>query len=150
MGKADQNHELYVKRKDSGVCIRCGKPTDGEHSRCKDCRDYASNYQRKTREWCRENHLCVICRKEHVYGNDKTCPECRAKDSNRVYKRILTTEQRNALNENAKARYAKNKDSGICVTCGKRKAATGRVRCPICLELHRNYKKNEVFSDVRV
>lgn len=152
MSRSEQNHNLYMNRKESGVCIRCGKPTDDEHSRCKECMDYASEYQRKTREWCKENHICVICHKQVVYENEITCPDCRAKNIIRVrkYDEKYGSEKRKERNKN---RYANLKSKGLCVVCGYRKAVDGKTKCRICQDYYNAYrrlKRNEVKSDVRV
>jgi len=51
---------LYHQRKAAGLCVSCGKPTDGVS--CPDCRDSRRRYQRTEYARLKERRLCIQCR----------------------------------------------------------------------------------------
>ena len=121
---------------------------DREGHYCSECLEKANKYNRETRRFCREHHICTECRKEIVYGDDKVCFECRAKINDR--RKPLTDEQKKRYGEKfkkqQKSMYQQRSEQGICTRCGKRKAATGRKKCAMCLEedayMHRKQRMN--------
>lgn len=139
---------FYRNRKDSCLCPRCGKPLDRDGHYCSECLEKVNEYNRETREFCREHHICTECRKETVYGTDRICPECRAKRDK--YRKSLTEEQKirygNHFKEQQKTLYQQRKEQGICTRCGKLKAMPGKAKCGICLakdaEIHRKRYMN--------
>lgn len=134
---------FYKKRKENGLCPRCGKKLDRKGHYCSECLAKINQYNRETREFCRQNHICTECRKERVYGKDKLCSECRAKKVK--YSKNITDEQKDNYSknfkENQKKLYRQRAELGLCTKCGKRKALNGKKKCPICLqkdaEVHR-------------
>ena len=127
---------IYKNRKGSGLCPRCGKQLDRAGHYCIECLKKVNDYNRETREFCKEHHICTMCRKEVVYGTDRICFECRAKKSEN--RKPLTEDQKKRYGETfrkqQKTLYQQRSEGGICVRCGKRKAAEGKKRCAICLE----------------
>lgn len=142
----------YKNRKENGLCPRCGNPLDREGHYCSKCLDKVRIYCRESREFYRNNHICVECGKIIVPPSEKRCPECRAKANNR--KKPLTNEQKARYEEKFKEKqkilYQQRKEQGICTRCGKRKAITGKTKCGICLakdaEAHRkqNFDKPNI------
>lgn len=146
----------YKNRKENGLCPRCGKPLDREGHYCSECLEKVNEYSRETREFCKENHICTVCRKEIVFGTDKICFECRVKRDK--YRNALTEEQKmrygKRFKEQQKSSYQQRSGQGICTKCGKRKATAGKKKCAICLEkdayIHRMRRTdNQSIKDYR-
>lgn len=152
MTQKERSAKSYRNRKDNGLCPRCGRPLDRDGYYCSECLDKTNKYRRDNRKFFAENNICTACGKEKVPNGEKICPECRAKIANRKH---ITDEQRLKYNrrvrENQNLLYKERAEAGICTRCGKRKAATGKKKCEICLakdaELHRKRTANRV--DIR-
>lgn len=144
----ERSARFYRNRKENGFCPRCGKPIDRYGHYCSRCLEKVNEYNRETREFCREHHICTACHKEIVYGTDKICYECRAKKDK--YWKPLTEEQKmrygNRFKEQQKFLYQQRKEQGICTRCGKLKAMPGKAKCGVCLakdaEMHRKQRFN--------
>ena len=76
---------------------------------------------------------CPRCNgKNRLYGDENSCPECRAKDAEQALKRDKT--HYNKLhNEWSKRIYQERKVKGLCTRCGKRKPKIGQLRCEYCI-----------------
>lgn len=126
----------YRKRKENGLCPVCGKPLDREGHYCSSCLEKNRIYHQENRDFFRENHLCTECGKVKVFGDDKICPECRAKRQS--WRKPLTEEQKERYGLHFKSQqrmlYRERAENGICTRCGKRKVAPGKKKCSICLE----------------
>lgn len=126
----------YRGKKDNGLCPRCGKPLDREGHYCSSCLEKNRIYHQENRDFFRENHLCTECGKVKVFGDDKICPECRAKRQS--WRKPLTEEQKERYGLHFKSQqrmlYRERAENGICTRCGKRKVAPGKKKCSICLE----------------
>lgn len=76
--------------------------------------------------------ICPICRKYAIFGEEKSCPECKVKQSEE--KAIYRSENREEYNENMRtyhnSRYQELRAKGLCTRCGKRK--TNSSMCGIC------------------
>lgn len=130
------SENAYRRRRENGLCPKCGKKLDRDGYYCSECLVKAREYERETRKFCREHHICTECKKERVFGEDKICFECRAKKNK--YRVEITEEQRKKRNDNFRKRqtelYKKRSAQAICTRCGKRKAVDGKKKCAICLE----------------
>ena len=134
---------FYKRRKENGLCPRCGKPLDREGYYCSECLEKVRVYHRENREFYRKNHLCTECGKNSVPEEERICPECRAK--RQKIRKPLTEDQKTRYREHfrkqQKSLYKERSDAGICTRCGKRKAMPGKKKCGICLakdaEMHR-------------
>lgn len=151
MSQKEISSRFYKKRKDNGLCPTCGKPIDREGHYCKSCAEKHTEYTRETRNFYRENGLCTVCGKEKVFGDEKRCPECRAKCTNRIK---LTSEQIKRYytqhNEYQKSLYEQRKEQGICTRCGKRKAIVGKTQCGICLQKEAERKRRKSYDKVNI
>ena len=80
--------------------------------------------------------LCPRCGKSRLFGEEKTCPECRLKatELNRKYRREHSEKVREYINKYHKSLYHQRKEAGMCVRCGKRKPLYNDLRCGICKE----------------
>lgn len=75
--------------------------------------------------------ICPHCHKNRLFGEEKSCPECRAKSTEYALKRNRIEYNKNHA-EWARKTYVERKSKGICVRCGKRRAINGETRCSIC------------------
>lgn len=148
MTREEYMHKRYIDMRNSGKCPRCGKLKDRQGYYCSECLAKQNLYQRETRKFLREQHICTVCRKVATYGDDKICFECRAKNNNN--KKPLSEEQKVAYYEKTNARnkntYIIRKEQGICTRCGLRKADNGRTKCRICLD--KDSEKHRLARDV--
>ena len=135
----ERSLKLYRSRKENGLCPRCGKTLDREGHYCSECLEKTRIYQKETRDFFRENHICTECRKEKVFGSEKICPECRAKKNN--YRKPLDDKQKIRMNEYSRGTYKSRIEANMCTKCGKRHPVKGKKKCAICLnydaEIHR-------------
>ena len=89
--------------------------------------------------------ICPRCRRKRLYDGEKMCIECRA-EANEWHLKYYH-KHRESLNESNKIRnkntYKKRKEQGVCVDCGLRKPAPGKVRCHICLDKNARDSRNK-------
>lgn len=145
--KATFYKQQFIKRrKEQGLCIKCGKPLDREGVHCIACRKIISENERENRHWYQSHGICPRCGKNDLFGDEKVCPECNAK----VYKNTMNS--RNKLGKEhynqkhaewAKKEHYKRIEQGICTRCGKRNADYGFKTCGICRTNTRNYKRTK-------
>lgn len=92
--------------------------------------------KREIRAYYRSIKLCPECKTNKLFGDEKTCIECRAESANK--KLEYNRENRELVNANqrrtSKIRYENDLANGICYRCRKRKALEGQGRCGICRE----------------
>lgn len=135
----EKKREKGKELKQLGLCTRCGGSTDGIHVYCDDCRQY----KKELNETYIKYGLCGYCHKERIYGDEKTCPECRAKSSIKNTKYRKT--HREELNIKQRERYKivrdYRKENGLCTKCGKTKASPGKVTCARCREKNNEQKR---------
>lgn len=75
---------------------------------------------------------CPYCGREKLYGEEKSCPECRAKSSAYSMRRDRIKYNKNHADWSRKT-YEERKQQGICIRCGKHKAKEGQCRCEYCI-----------------
>lgn len=108
-----------------GKCIYCGKPNDNEKSKmCLACTAKSNEYGRQARRKLIEFGVCPLCKSEPLFGNEKSCPECRAAKTNRTeeYKKNNPEKVKvwNAKkNQNIRERRAERRENGLCTECAK-------------------------------
>lgn len=142
MQSPERKREIYLERKEKGLCVKCGKNyTDNKHLKCDICRQKERDYRiknrenlieygKKRREILRQVKICIRCGKNEAIAGLSSCYECLQRVKNR--KHIYTKEEYKIHCENMKTKYAERKKQGICVKCGKRKALPNRVKCLEC------------------
>ena len=88
--------------------------------------------------------LCPRCGKNKLFGTEKNCLECSAKQQeyNEKYKVNHLEEVRKSTNNYHRSVYQHRKEAGLCVRCGKRKPLYNDLRCGICKE-KMNLRKQE-------
>lgn len=142
------------KKKEIGYCS-CGKLLDREGYYCTECVNKHNEYERKTREFCREHGICPECRKNKLFGDEKICPECRAKAQ--IRRENYTEEQKqkymykyyDANKKRQRNKYKECAEKGICTRCKKRKAVQGKKKCAICQNKENEYKRKKNGNGIR-
>ena len=78
--------------------------------------------------------ICPKCHKNRLFGDEKSCLECKADDANR--KALSRDSDRSGYNlymrNYKKIMYEERKKNKICATCGKRKVESGYATCDVC------------------
>lgn len=138
LAQADAKKRQRALRKEQGLCSRCGK-TVTKGTVCDDCKQYAKDVRKMYASY----GLCTRCHKNHVYGNDKTCSECRVNTSlvNAKYREAHRDEINKRGRELYKIHYEERKAKGICTRCGKNKASKGKFTCTKCREKNNQQKR---------
>lgn len=98
---------------------------------CAECAEKSRIDTREKRDFMRNTGICPRCCKNRLLGSEKECPECAAMmyESNR-----RSRKRRNAYAADYYRKdIARMKSDGICRSCRKRKVATGKTYCPVCL-----------------
>lgn len=124
--------ELYRRRKENGLCVRCGKLNDGEYVCCDPCREKMNTYVKETRAWLKEHRICPRCRKNRLYGDENACPECNAETYRNTMKSRQTERYNEMHREWSKKTHHEAIAKGICTRCRSRKADYGFKTCARC------------------
>lgn len=142
----------YHLLKDAHRCVTCAKdlPEGYERVRCPECSDKGNRNTMWRYNWYIEHHVCPRCKKEKLFGDEKACPECRAKyaeaEANR--REVGGDELRKYKNEYEKSLYKRRKEQGLCPKCGKRKPTDGYVICGVCNAKQR-MRKQEIYERMK-
>ena len=132
---AEAKKKQREERVAQGLCTKCGSPIDTDGHWCDKCRKEA----REARAMYLSYRICPVCRKEKLFGQEKACPECRAKknENSARYSAKKIEEDEEAYKERkrqtGKRLYYRRKEKGMCTACGKRKPEEGKAKCGICL-----------------
>ena len=107
----------------------------------------------ETYYWYKKNRVCVRCHNKAASKDSVMCLDCKDKQA------IATMKYRSKLSEFQKVeqseknryymkiRYARAKESGICVRCFKNKARPGKTTCQYCFNKIKTYQK--IYSKER-
>ena len=135
----DASVSRYHKRKNSGLCPICGKPTNGDFITCEKCR----KEEKITYHWYESHGFCPKCHHESA-PNHKLCAVCLAKEEERNQRRNaqMTDEQKKRRAESSERTRRKHIEQGVCAKCGKRIAWNGRQTCLECT-LKQRRRNNE-------
>lgn len=129
------------KAKENNTCPNCGKEMDRDGFYCKECVVKRSKYISDKRKDFKEMGLCPRCGNVELFGDEKQCPECSAKQ----YANIIRTRDRQHYNqlhrEWSRKTHSEMIENGICTRCRKRKADYGYKTCGICRNELREYKR---------
>lgn len=138
-----ERYQITVKmRRDMGVCVRCGRNDALPGTYCEECRKQTRAYYHEVKRIALDNGLCPRCGKNKLFGDEKTCIECRAKQAeyNQTYaekhKDIIKSYYSRNADRNRKI-YAERKAQGLCPKCGRTKSNDGYSKCLICRERDR-------------
>lgn len=142
----------YKRRKENGLCPRCGQKLDRKGHYCTKCLKKHNEYEKENREFYKKLGICPECRKEKLFGDEKRCISCREKQYKR--RKDQMEEQKRKYSENfkkkQKERYKERSENGICTRCGKRKAENGKKKCRICLEKNAEAHRRKRFMGMNV
>ena len=142
------NQKRFIeRRKEQGLCLKCGNPLDRKGVYCIKCNNELNEEHRKTEQAYIDAGICYRCRVNPIMGDEKRCPECRAKFREWRSQRPDEKKQRDKeLTELSHERRRQEcRDNGICYICKKRKAEPGKKRCSICREKS-NRKNRECYQ----
>ena len=146
MATSIYQQRLITRRKEQGLCLKCGNSLDRSGIYCAECRKDINENLQKTREWYQTHGICPRCRKNNLFGDEKVCPECSAK----AYEYAMRSRERLGKEhynlqqaELHKNLHHKRIELGICTRCGKREADSGYKTCGICRAKTRNYKREK-------
>ena len=78
--------QRYEERKASNLCVLCGKPLDREGVVCTACNSKRTAYGRELYKKLQAVGVCPRCGKNLLYGDEKSCVECRAKSAEAMSK----------------------------------------------------------------
>lgn len=101
MIKDKYSRQRYEERKANNLCTRCGKPLDRQGALCTACKDKYTAYGRDIYKKLQAVGICPRCGKNLLYGDEKSCIECRAKSAKATAK--MRTADVKKYNERQKA-----------------------------------------------
>ncbi len=147
------------KRRDNGLCIKCGEVVLEDMALCEKHQLKQLGYQNKIRNKRKKSGLCYMCGKRPPAENRVRCSECleykkleyhrnRAPIIKKRIKNHLcvscgnSNESKNKLcdscsdkyNANARLKYEKRKQSDVCPRCGINPPKNNCNQCTQCLE----------------
>lgn len=146
---ADSNKSRLLA-KEKGLCVCCKKPRGRDGWYCNECLIKERERHRKDRIWYIQNGICPVCRKEKLFGTEKTCPECLVKSwisQQKIDKETKRERERSYYGRRKEIRE-EYKRNGICYDCRKREVEIGKSRCRICLEKNAAIKRKK-YTPIR-
>ncbi len=91
--------------------------------------------------------ICPHCQKNKLFGDERTCVECRAVGAEYKAKMYEDPDKRKKMikssMESKRKRKERRRAQGLCVQCGKRPADIGFVTCRICRGKNNAKKRQE-------
>lgn len=122
--------KCYQRRKEQGLCVRCGNELE-EHRKgkchCQACADVVNESKRLDRLAYIKVGICPKCKTNRLVGDEKLCYECGVIESERKakyrekWKTIDPVGYRKKQNESAKRTQERWLSEGRCIKCGKPK-----------------------------
>lgn len=98
--------------------------------------------------------ICPVCRKEKLFGKEKTCILCKAWHSEYNHKYYAKNKEK-LIPENRqrnRSMYARRKEQGLCTKCGSKYLKPGKTKCYMCcqkdIEQSRRYYLKKMESRV--
>lgn len=142
--------EWYENRKRNGLCVKCGQPADSNKVLCEKCAEKRAIYQKETREFRIKMGFCPVCGRNKLFGEERMCPECLAKNMETVKKSRETTGKTHM--DYYREQQKRYKENNLCRTGCGRKRYNGMTYCEACLKKHRErgkkYKKEKVDGGI--
>jgi len=141
---AKKQREFCAK---NNLCLNCKKPNYTGNCLCEDCAKKESKRRKENRSYYISVGICPTCKKNRLFGEEKTCLECKAKKANYYSTKRKDDEFRKHEYE-LQSEWRKRKTeecikSNLCTRCRKREPANGRKMCNFCLARMRKYKADE-------
>ena len=135
--KRKKNREYYLRRKERGVCTKCGKRTPAEgRTVC----EYCLNKDKEDYYWLKEHGICTKCGQWDAVPGKTMCEVCL--DNQKVQ-----NERRHEIRiKQTKETIEKRRRDGLCPYCGG-KPSPGHVMCYECQQkTKKRYHKNKKLS----
>lgn len=142
--QADKRHQLRARRREEGLCTRCGKPLPegSKYLQCDVCRAYIGTFRvfnKRRYEGLKEAGKCVKCG-DWAEPGKTMCRKC-------LDMHIAYEKGNEALRENKRARRAGYRAAGLCIDCGEPVREEGHTRCKRCRDMRmdstRKYRINK-------
>ena len=112
----------YERYRAKGLCGSCGKKLIGnrkEKSICASCQARNSKYIKENIKFYRDHNLCPRCGKERLFGDEKACPECKAKAANYNENHPKSMEEKAKTLISNKKRIEYRRANRLCTDCGE-------------------------------
>ena len=142
MGKS-----TYLKRKEAGVCVRCGtrdERVSAGRVYCAKCVEIHNEAKTRSREYRKSRKRCVRCgeRDERTQNGFTECEICAEKEKNNP-KRIAN---KNRYKDAQKKLRIERREAGVCTECGGVRDEEGNLICSRCLAKKREYLRGYVYG----
>lgn len=92
-------------------------------------------------EWLKAHHICVNCRSEDARSGRVLCWRCAVEKSER--EKANRKPDSEAHQQYLRQRRQINRQNGVCISCGTRKAKAGHSECERCLAKARIRSENK-------
>lgn len=143
MTKQENNAKHYRNRKERGLCPNCGKELDRDGHYCEECLMKHNQMVNEDREFLKSIGICPVCRKIRLFGDEKKCLECKAKDAEYQFNRRNKNREKynNQCRQRSKKREEERRQQGLCPRCGKKAEALRYKMCSKCRHKNIEYKR---------
>ena len=127
--------EKRRKRVAEGKCGVCGKALDRKGWYCQSCLEKDKKAKKADRDFLRSIGICPVCKKTKLFGTERMCQECLAKQYAYHAKndKEKVKQYQKAYSSRRKELRQMYLDKGVCPSCRKRKIEIGKKKCKICL-----------------
>lgn len=152
MATSIYQQRFIERRKEQGLCLKCGNPLDRDGTYCVQCRKIITDQNTETRHFMQSIGICPRCQKNKLYGDEKQCPECSANGYSltmRSRERLGREHYNSVHREWSRNNHQKRIELGICTRCGKRKPDNGYKTCGLCRDKDRKRKEKNNKPDRR-
>ena len=145
----EKEHNAYIerrnKRKQDGVCVKCGKrPAVIGQTMCEQCKDANTQYRIEQDLFCKSVGICIKCHKVPADKGYIMCLQCRMDERERNKQRERPTENRQAEYAKGKQLRDERKANGQCPMCGRViKSYDNHVYCEYCRAKARKRERKE-------
>ena len=130
-----ERSKIYYQNRDRSKCVRCGKQLDRTGVYCNSCLNLRREDGKKSIIFYRSIGICPYCKKEILLGEEKSCPECRAKQAEIASRRREGDgyeKIKERIRENGRMKRKERAKNGECTMCGKKLTDTRYKMCSAC------------------
>ena len=130
----------YNRMKSEHRCVQCGAQLRGtrrDKTTCKKCADkhktYSADKYKRDKEYCSEHGICPRCGINKLFGDEKNCLECSAKQYTYGIKyRQDNPEYSERKNLKAKNQRDYRRENKLCTICGTPLSDFKYLNCESC------------------
>ena len=135
-----ERSRMYYRKRDKSKCASCGSKLDRDGCYCQSCIEKRREEGKVSRIFYQSIGICPECKKNKIMGDEKSCPECRAKDAEyKVNERRKKRDKINDIQRRCRIRtYNRLIEYGLCTRCGGTRDDKRYKMCSRC-----RAKKNE-------